>query len=169
MIIGIGTDLVELDRLRGMLSDETGARFVERVLTPAERQYAEKRKGRLAEVVGGRFAAKEAVVKALGCGIGKIVGFQDIEVLPNALGQPQVAISAAALQRLGLQGPAMHGEEAGGPGSGGSLPPAAASPGTDTSASAASPARPVRILLSITHTERTAAAFAVVEQVQMPG
>ena len=58
--------------------------------------------GRLTEFVAGRFAAKEAVVKALGCGVGKAVGFQDIEVLPDSLGKPDVRLSSAAAERLSL-------------------------------------------------------------------
>jgi holo-[acyl-carrier protein] synthase len=101
MIVGIGTDLVEIARMRRALEQSTGTRFLERILTPKERELALKRKGRLAEFAAGRFAAKEAVVKALGCGIGKQVGFQDVEVLPNELGKPECSIPAEALERAG--------------------------------------------------------------------
>jgi holo-[acyl-carrier protein] synthase len=101
MIVGIGTDLVEIARMRKALEQSTGTRFLERILTPAERELAVKRKGRLAEFAAGRFAAKEAIVKALGCGIGKQVGFQDVEVLPDALGKPGCRIAAEALVRAG--------------------------------------------------------------------
>jgi holo-[acyl-carrier protein] synthase len=101
MIVGIGTDLVEIARMRKALEQSTGTRFLERILTPRERELALKRKGRLAEFAAGRFAAKEAVVKALGCGIGKQVGFQDVEVLPNELGKPECRIPAEALERAG--------------------------------------------------------------------
>ncbi|MFD0696841.1 holo-ACP synthase [Paenibacillus sp. GCM10027628] len=104
MIIGIGTDLVEIARMRKMLEGTTAARFLERILTPQERGLAEQRRGRLAEFAAGRFAAKEAIVKAVGCGIGKQVGFQDIEVLPDALGKPVCRITAEALERAGLTG-----------------------------------------------------------------
>jgi holo-[acyl-carrier protein] synthase len=101
MIVGIGTDLVEIARMRKALEQSTGTRFLERILTPRERELASKRKGRLAEFAAGRFAAKEAVVKALGCGIGKQIGFQDVEVLPSGLGKPECCIPADALERAG--------------------------------------------------------------------
>jgi holo-[acyl-carrier protein] synthase len=101
MIVGIGTDLVEIARMRKALEQSTGTRFLERILTARERELALKRKGRLAEFAAGRFAAKEAVVKALGCGVGKLVGFQDVEVLPNELGKPECYIPAETLERAG--------------------------------------------------------------------
>lgn len=101
MIVGIGTDLVEIARMRKVLEQTTGDRFLERILTPQERVLALQRKGRMAEFAAGRFAAKEAIVKALGCGIGKQVGFQDVEVLPDALGKPECRISEEALKRAG--------------------------------------------------------------------
>jgi len=102
MIIGIGTDLLEIDRIRRTLDGPAGARFMEKLLTPSEREQAEERKGRLAEFVAGRFAAKEAVSKAFGCGIGRYVTFHDIEVLAEENGRPACIISAASLERLGL-------------------------------------------------------------------
>ncbi|MBD0382357.1 holo-ACP synthase [Paenibacillus sedimenti] len=104
MIIGIGTDLVEIARMRKMLAGSTAARFLERILTPQERELAEQRRGRLAEFAAGRFAAKEAIVKAIGCGIGKQIGFQDVEVLPDPLGKPVCRVAEAALERAGLNG-----------------------------------------------------------------
>ncbi|WNR46965.1 holo-ACP synthase [Paenibacillus roseipurpureus] len=104
MIIGVGTDLVEIARLRKMIEGTSGDRFLERILTPGERELAEKRRGRLAEFVAGRFAAKEAIVKAIGCGIGKQIGFQDIEVLPDALGKPVCTVKEEALLRADLEG-----------------------------------------------------------------
>ncbi|KRE92370.1 4'-phosphopantetheinyl transferase [Paenibacillus sp. Soil766] len=104
MIIGVGTDLLEIARVRSMLEGSSGDRFMERILTPAERDLAQKRRGRLAEFVSGRFAAKEAIVKAIGCGIGKQIGFQDVEVLPDALGKPICTVKEDALLRAGLSG-----------------------------------------------------------------
>ncbi|OAS17435.1 holo-ACP synthase [Paenibacillus oryzisoli] len=102
MIIGVGTDLLEIERVRSMLESSSGHRFMERILTPAERDLAQQRRGRLAEFVSGRFAAKEAIVKAIGCGIGKQIGFQDLEVLPDTLGKPVCTVRDEALQRSGL-------------------------------------------------------------------
>ncbi|MCD1258721.1 holo-ACP synthase [Paenibacillus athensensis] len=102
MIVGIGTDLVEIARMQAIVEHSTGERFLQRVLTPAERELAAARKGRLAEFAAGRFAAKEAIVKAIGCGIGKQVGFQDMEILPDALGKPECRLSDGARERTGL-------------------------------------------------------------------
>lgn len=109
MIIGVGMDMVEISRLRKILESSVGDRFLERILTPRERELAQQRRGRLAEFAAGRFAAKEAVVKAVGCGIGKQIGFQDVEVLPDALGKPECAVAAAALERACISGsPRIH-------------------------------------------------------------
>lgn len=104
MIYGIGHDVLEIARMRRILDRESGPKFIRRILTPAELQLADGRTGRLPEFVSGRFAAKEAVVKALGCGIGSEVGFQDIEILPDGSGKPSVTLSEAAWSRLGLNG-----------------------------------------------------------------
>jgi holo-[acyl-carrier protein] synthase len=101
MIFGVGLDMLEIDRMKKLLSGTSADRLMARVLTKAEQEIALTRKGRLAEFVAGRFAAKEAVVKAFGCGLGGIIGFQDIEILPDALGKPCCSISQGALVRLG--------------------------------------------------------------------
>ena len=100
MIRGIGMDLVEISRVKSFMEGQSGGRFVSRVLTPAEQGLVSERQGRAAEFVAGRFAAKEAVVKALGTGIGATVGLQDIEVLPDLSGRPIVVLSSGALERL---------------------------------------------------------------------
>lgn len=105
MVIGVGIDLVEIARLKKTLGSSSGERFAEKVLTPLERELAELRPGRRVEFVAGRFAAKEAVVKALGCGIGAQVGFQDIEVRPDERGKPECRLSSTALARLGMADP----------------------------------------------------------------
>ena len=98
MIKGIGTDIVEIDRIQLILLSQSSDRFIKRILTAAEREYAEQRGGRLYEFIAGRFAAKEAVSKAMGCGIGQRLGFHDIEILPDAAGKPQCRISKRSLQ-----------------------------------------------------------------------
>lgn len=85
-----------------MLEGRQGERFIRRILTPGELALAETRGGVTAEFAAGRFAAKEAVVKAFGCGIGKVMGFSDIEILPGESGQPKAAVSAGAWSRLNL-------------------------------------------------------------------
>jgi len=106
-IAGIGHDLVSVARLERVLQGRHGQKFLERVLTPREREYArerfgEKKTGRWAEFAAGRFAAKEAVVKALGCGIGEGAGFHDLEIMPDGAGRPLCALSDRSERRLGL-------------------------------------------------------------------
>jgi len=103
MIAGIGTDIIDIERVHRMLSNTTGDRFMRRVLTDAEYSICIGRPGRVAEFVAGRFAAKEAVVKGLGCGIGKDVSFHDIEILPDKQGKPHVRLSDNARANLRLQ------------------------------------------------------------------
>jgi holo-[acyl-carrier protein] synthase len=106
MIVGVGIDLLEIDRIKKLLGQTHGERFVARVLTPEERELAAERRGaRLAEFVAGRFAAKEAVVKAIGCGLGRAVGFQDIRILPDASGKPECSLTPEAWERLGRRQP----------------------------------------------------------------
>ncbi|TVY03235.1 holo-ACP synthase [Cohnella terricola] len=101
MIVGIGLDVVERARMSRILSGEASRRFVERILTPGEIAIADTLSPRRAlEFVCGRFAAKEAVVKAIGCGIGAKVGFKDIEILPDELGKPICKLSPASIGRL---------------------------------------------------------------------
>ncbi|TDF97233.1 holo-ACP synthase [Paenibacillus piri] len=105
MIIGIGTDLLNIARVKTIVESGAGDRFIARVLTEDEQRLAAERQGRLVEFVAGRFAAKEAVSKALGCGIGKQVSFKDIEVIPGPLGKPVCRVSKEALRRLQLEPP----------------------------------------------------------------
>jgi holo-[acyl-carrier protein] synthase len=102
MIIGIGIDLVDIARVKAIVEGSSGERFAARVLTVEEQALAAKRKGRLAEFIAGRFAAKEAVSKALGCGIGKQLSLKHIEVLPDEQGKPVCHVAEEALQRLQL-------------------------------------------------------------------
>lgn len=102
MIIGIGTDLLEIERIRHILAGKTAKRFIERLLTEEEQRQAEQRQGRLAEFIAGRFSAKEAVAKALGCGIGAEVSLLDIEITYESTGKPICRLSLQSLERLGL-------------------------------------------------------------------
>jgi holo-[acyl-carrier protein] synthase len=103
LIYGIGHDVLEIERVAAILERPHGERFMARVLTAAELEVAHARGPRQSEFVSGRFAAKEAITKAFGCGIGKVIGFEDIEILPDRLGKPDVMLSQAAWQRLGLE------------------------------------------------------------------
>lgn len=89
-IVGHGVDIIEVERIRRMLRDH-GEHFLGRVYTPAEVAYAQREK-RQAEVYAGRFAAKEAVMKALGTGWRRGVAFNDIEILQKPSGEPYVAL-----------------------------------------------------------------------------
>ncbi|NDI35157.1 holo-ACP synthase [Chengkuizengella sediminis] len=102
MIYGIGNDLIEISRVENVVNKNHGKKFVDRILTPQEKNIYMKREKNSVEFVAGRFAAKEAVVKALGCGIGKKIGFQDINIVPNELGKPICHISGQILEDLGV-------------------------------------------------------------------
>lgn len=91
MIVGIGLDLTEISRIKQAC--EKRESFAKKVLTENEWSVFASFKGsRQIEFLAGRFAAKEAFSKALGTGIGK-VGFQDIEILNNTSGKPEVTKS----------------------------------------------------------------------------
>ncbi len=99
MILGIGVDIVELERIAAILRRQPG--FVTRVLTERERQgLKEASELRMVEYVAGRFAAKEAAAKALGTGIGACAGLHDIELLPSANGGPRLEIAQQVLDAL---------------------------------------------------------------------
>jgi holo-[acyl-carrier protein] synthase len=91
-VIGIGTDLVELDRFRLALERTPG--IVERLFSPAEQAYARARRDPT-ERFAARFAAKEAVLKALGVGLWAFP-LRDIEVVRAESGQPSVVLHGKA-------------------------------------------------------------------------
>lgn len=89
MIIGIGLDIVELDRIAKL--DARSEKFRIRILTVAELKiYASYIGHRRIEFLAGRFAGKEAFAKAKGTGIGAACNFSDIEILPNINGKPEL-------------------------------------------------------------------------------
>ena len=88
--LAVGVDLVEIRRVAG-LAERYGRRFTGRVFTPAE----ETECGDRPESLAARWAAKEAVVKALGTGFGP-VGFRDIELLREGTGQPELRLNGKA-------------------------------------------------------------------------
>ncbi|QKS70187.1 holo-ACP synthase [Paenalkalicoccus suaedae] len=94
MIQGIGLDVIELSRIQTII--ERQPRFYTRVLTETEQQTFLTLKGsRQVEFLAGRFAAKEACAKALGCGIGGELSFQDIQIDKDALGKPILVCAKA--------------------------------------------------------------------------
>jgi holo-[acyl-carrier protein] synthase len=95
---GIGTDIVQISRIKTVY-DRQGERFVARILSSAEQQVFHQRHQAIS-FLANRFAGKEALAKALGTGIGQGVRFVDLEILPNAFGQPEVTLSGVALERL---------------------------------------------------------------------
>lgn len=99
MILGLGTDVVDVARFGETLL-RRGERFIERVFTEAERDHCAGRVERLA----ARFAAKEAVLKALGTGLSGC-RWVHIDIVPNASGAPQVRLSGGAFdiaERMGV-------------------------------------------------------------------
>lgn len=102
MISGIGHDVLEIERISALMKGRLRDKFIARILTVREIELGGLRERRLPEFVAGRFSAKEAVAKALGCGIGITLGFTDIEILPDRLGKPEVRLSAEAWSRLNV-------------------------------------------------------------------
>ncbi len=98
-ILGIGNDIIEIVRIRKSIS-EHGNRFLERIFTEKEREYCLKHKDP-APCFAGRFSAKEAIVKALGCGFGAEAHWQDISISADTKGKPEVSLSAPIRQRFG--------------------------------------------------------------------
>lgn len=90
MITGVGTDIIEVSRIRRALEHRDS--FAERVFTPAEREYCLS-VGDAAERFAGRFAAKEAVAKSLGTSL----SWQDVEILADESGKPNVRLLNKAL------------------------------------------------------------------------
>ena len=103
-ILGHGIDIVETNRIRRLL-EEHGDRFLTRVYTPLEQQYADRNTKRRIEHLAGRFAAKEAVLKVLGTGWRGKIAWTDIEILPEPSGQPIVTLTGECLRiatKLGI-------------------------------------------------------------------
>src|SRR5262249_9715520 len=98
MILGIGSDLVDIGRIEKVL-ERHGERFLARVFTPVERARAERRADRVA-TYAKRFAAKEACAKALGTGLRKGVFWRDMGVVNLPSGRPTLKLSGGALARL---------------------------------------------------------------------
>ena len=101
-LIGIGIDVVEVSRIKSSL-DEFEGRFQQKIFTEAEREYCAKQK-RPELHFAGRFAAKEAIAKAFGTGIGKDVGWLDMEIIRRPSGEPGVILSGAAAEYAAKRG-----------------------------------------------------------------
>ena len=91
MIIGLGTDIIEVTRI-GEMIERHGEVFLQRVFTEQEIAYCQQRKASL-QHYAGRWAAKEAVMKTLGTGFTKGIGWTEIEVISRPSGQPVIQLA----------------------------------------------------------------------------
>lgn len=104
MIVGLGVDIAEVERVKAAI-ERRGVSFLRRVFTAAEIAYCEKFKNKF-ERYAGRFAAKEAAMKALGTGWRSGVRWVDLEVVRERSGRPTMSISGEAgkiAERLGVK------------------------------------------------------------------
>lgn len=106
MIIGIGTDLMDIRRIEKTLA-RFGERFLNRVFTAGEQAKARSRSV-MAPTLAKRFAAKEATAKALGTGIAMGVHWREMEVVNLPTGQPTMRLTGSAAARLAALTPAGH-------------------------------------------------------------
>ncbi len=93
MIIGIGTDIIEVERIRKHI--EAGFGFRDKVFTPQEIAYCESKTNK-AQNYAARFSAKEAFLKAVGTGLRHGLSFTDIEVVNDELGKPEMVLHGKA-------------------------------------------------------------------------
>jgi holo-[acyl-carrier protein] synthase len=125
MIVGLGIDLVEIERVRGLL-ERKGNRALQRLFTDREREFSGRRADPAA-YLAGRVAGKEAAFKALaGSAEAKAIGWREIEILNGADGRPHLILHGRAAARLQALGAATW-------------------------------------WISLTHTDRTAAAVVILE------
>jgi holo-[acyl-carrier protein] synthase len=106
MILGVGTDLANIERIEKTLA-RFGDRFRNRVFTECEQGKAERRKD-VAGTYAKRWAAKEACSKALGTGLRMGISWKDMAVTNLATGQPQMTLTGWAATRLEEMTPAGH-------------------------------------------------------------
>ncbi|MCC5832956.1 MAG: holo-ACP synthase [Chlamydiales bacterium] len=92
VINGVGTDIIEVRRIKEAI-ERHGDRFINRLFTEKERLYCRRYQDSIPRFAG-RFAAKEAVLKALGTGLKPDIGWQEIEILNDRQGKPEVHLSA---------------------------------------------------------------------------
>jgi holo-[acyl-carrier protein] synthase len=97
-IRGLGVDLIEIERIAQAIARHP-TRFLEKLFTPKEIAYC-SHYANSAVHFAGRFAGKEAIAKALGTGFGSQLYWQDLEIINNRLGKPEVFFSSAAQARF---------------------------------------------------------------------
>lgn len=88
----LGTDIVEVNRIKTAIENSKSGRFSARVFTPDEISYCESKKASKYQSYAARFAGKEAVSKAFGTGIGKNAQFNEIEILNDEAGKPFIKL-----------------------------------------------------------------------------
>ncbi len=106
MIIGAGTDIVEIARLQKSLQRASGERFLQHVFTAEEQAAAPENERQRYAYYAGRWAAKESLSKALGTGIGSRCALREIEVLRGECGKPVMTLfgaAAATASQLGIR------------------------------------------------------------------
>ena len=99
-IQGIGTDIIEVQRIRKAI-ERHGDRFLKQLFTEKERAYCSRYKDATPHYAG-RFAAKEAILKAFGTGLRPELSWQEIEILNNSHGKPEVQVASSLLQTLSV-------------------------------------------------------------------
>jgi holo-[acyl-carrier protein] synthase len=97
-ILGIGNDIIEIERIRKSI-DNHGYRLISRLFSRQEQDYCLKHKDPVPHFAG-RFAGKEAIVKALGTGFGEHASWLDMEIVNDAQGKPCVTFSKEIVKRL---------------------------------------------------------------------
>ena len=95
MIIGIGTDIVDVSRFQRHV-DQPDSSLLRRIFTDQERAYCNARKSGAAACFAARFAAKESFLKALGTGLSDGISWHDMEVVNKELGKPELRLSRRA-------------------------------------------------------------------------
>jgi holo-[acyl-carrier protein] synthase len=102
MVVGVGIDLIEVARIRSV-AERFGDRFLKRILRPSEISYCQAF-ANPAPHLAARFAAKEAISKAFGTGIGAALSWQDLEVARHDSGQPYVMLHDGGERLLASRG-----------------------------------------------------------------
>ena len=100
MIFGLGTDIIEIDRIAAAL-ERQGEAFLDRVFTEAEQEYCQSFK-QPERHYAGRFAAKEAISTALGTGIGHTIAWGEVEILAHESGQPYAVLPNELCDKLAI-------------------------------------------------------------------
>ncbi len=99
MLTGVGIDIIEIDRIRKSILRH-GSHFIKKIFTQREQEYCSRYQDPVPRYAG-KFAAKEAVVKALGTGFGAEVAWTDIEILHADTGAPYPLLSPSLRERFG--------------------------------------------------------------------